>query len=57
MIRKTSSGWQVMSADGKTPLSDTDLSRREAEKKQDEIGKRQPSLIWARERGKLVKED
>lgn len=57
MIRKTSSGWQVMSADGKTSLSDDDLSREQAEQKQREIGERQPSLIWARERGKVVKED
>lgn len=56
MIKKSKHGWVVMNADGTKPLS-ADLSRRAAEKKQQEIAERSPSLIWARERGKLVKED
>lgn len=55
IIKTKSGGWQVMSADGKKPLSDPDLSRAEAEKREKEIGERSPLKVWARERGKLVR--
>lgn len=45
-----------MSADGQKALSAANLSRSDAEKWQAEIGERQPALVWARERGKIVKE-
>ncbi len=56
MIVKTKDGWQVVSADGQKKLSDDDLSREDAEAEEKRIGDRQPSLVWARERGKIVKE-
>lgn len=56
MIVKTKDGWQVKSADGTKALSDDDLSRAQAEVEEKRIGDRQPSLVWASERGKIVKE-
>lgn len=45
-----------MSADGKKALSDPDLSREEAERREHDLGLRQPLKVWARERGKVVVE-
>lgn len=44
-----------MSADGTKELSPADLARKEAERQEQEIGKRSPLLVWAMDRGKIVK--
>lgn len=52
-IIRTKAGFQVVSADGNTKLSLDNLTREQAEKREEELRERRPLLTWARERGVL----
>ena len=50
MLKKTKDGWQVVSEDGK-PLSQADLSHREAEVRLAEVEKMKRISAWIKSKG------
>ena len=50
MLKKTKDGWQVVSEDGK-PLSQADLSHREAEARLAEVEKMKRISAWIKSKG------
>jgi len=54
-VVKTDVGWQVVSLDGKTKMSPENLTLEQARAREEEERKRHPLLLWARDRGLMVK--
>jgi hypothetical protein len=54
-VVKTASGWQVVSLDGTQKMSPENLTLEQARAREVEERERHPLLLWARDRGLMVK--